>query len=100
MEKGKPIHSPLFLVRLISISDQNSKISAVIPNKVAKLASQRTRLRRVIYSALEKIQASFKPDFQAVIFAKPLFFKDKKVPDQIMIDAEIKTLFVKAGLLK
>ncbi|MEI6304488.1 MAG: ribonuclease P protein component [Candidatus Taylorbacteria bacterium] len=94
MEKGKVYHSPFFVLR-VAKSDGIARVSAVVPNKVAKLAVKRNKYRRLIYNAVGPIFSKIKPDFHVIVFAKSELLKS----DLTDASKEIHGVFVKAGLL-
>ena len=96
MEKGRITHSPLFIVRSVTVPDDDTGVSAVAPQKIFKKATQRTKLRRQIYEAIQPIFDLIKPHTHAVVFAKNV--TDKAEFESL--EKEIKEIFVKAGLLK
>jgi len=97
MEKGRVVHSPLFLLRYsIENGSGGSKFAAVAPQKVAKKATERNKIRRKIYEAVKFNYSKVKNDVKGAIFAK------KKL-DGVDFDdlaEEIKQLFVKAAIMK
>lgn len=95
MEKGKIFHSSLFLARILS-NQIDTRISTVTPKKVSKTAVGRNKIRRKMYEAVRNFKDSIPPGSYIIIFAKPTIIKSK----QIDIVTDIKTLFVKAGLLR
>jgi ribonuclease P protein component len=95
MEKGKIIHSSLFLVRVLG-GQSDMRVAAVAPKKVAKIAVERNKIRRKIYEAVRKLKLESSSNFHILIFAKPTIMKST----QLEIDNDLKTLFVKGGLLR
>ena len=71
------------------------RIAAVVPQKVSKVAAIRNRMRRKSYEAVRAIKTSIRPGTHAIVFAK-IAALDSKHAD---LAADIKNLFVKAGLL-
>ncbi len=94
MEKGRVSHSSLFLIRAVSGRD-DIRIAAVTPQKVFKTAVLRNRVRRRMYEAIRFIAMNIKPGTQVIVFAKAAA-SDKK---PIELGADMKNLFVKAGIL-
>ncbi|MEN9912667.1 MAG: Ribonuclease [Candidatus Parcubacteria bacterium] len=72
------------------------RVAAVTPQKVSKTATMRNKIRRKAYEAVRTIKASIKPGVHAAVFAKQTVLNAK----QVDIAADIKDLFVKAGLLR
>ena len=98
MQKGRAVHSTLFLLRVVDSPDPGSKsvISAVAPSKIAKTAVLRNSTRRKMYEAIKDHVPLFKHGQLAVILAKQTALT---VSVQEM-KTDMKPLFVKAGLLK
>ncbi|MDB5238827.1 MAG: Ribonuclease protein component [Candidatus Parcubacteria bacterium] len=99
MKDGKVVHSTFFIGRIRLMPD-SLRIAAVAPVKIAKTAVVRNRTRRRIYAA---IRSAFGSDMsvmksaQVILIAKaPLLVSD----DPTQIQADIRSLFVKAGLLR
>jgi ribonuclease P protein component len=99
MEKGKVYHSPLFLLRAIrvdEVGDNKTRVSAVVPNKVAKRATARNRTKRVMYGAVRPFFGEIKEHFHIIVFAKAgALSAEKNEAGQAM-----REIFVKAGLLR
>ena len=102
LNKGRIIHSPAFYLRTLKISSEDnikpgqSKISIVVPVKVAKKAVVRNRIRRLSYRAVKKIYGSMLPSICVIVFAKQPVCQ-METED---LEKEIKDVFVKAGLLR
>lgn len=96
---GKIVHSPLFIARILKIGDSltnESRFSAVVSKKISKIAVERNKLRRRIYSAVRHLGQKVPPSFQIVLLAKPPLQKSS-VKD---ITLDLESLFVKSGLIK
>ncbi len=93
IEKGRSFHSPFLILRVLPHAG-DSKFSVSVPKKVAKLATDRNKRRRQVYSAISKLE--YKPNFRVIVIlkaeSKNLTFSD--------LQNEIKQVFVKSGLLK
>lgn len=96
MAKGRVVHSPFYMLRCLVIPGKSTKISAVVPEKVGKTSVIRHRMRRKIYESLRPIMSSIPAGLYAIVFAKAVAMK----PEDPEIDAHIRELFVKAGVLK
>ena len=98
MLKGRVFHSPLLMARVLG-GQTDTRISAAAPIKIYKKAVERNKVRRKIYNAL-RIQlagvGSIKDGTHVVVFAKAGISEAA----QEEIAAELKTLFVKAGVLR
>lgn len=94
MEKGNIFHSPLFWVRVLK-NQQETRIASVAPQKVVKLTVFRNKIRRKTYEALRQIKESISNGNYIVVFAKVNLCKHS----QKDILNDLKTLFVKAGVL-
>ncbi len=100
MEKGKIVHSPLFIGRVLG-GQVNTRIGAVAPQKIFKKAVIRNKIRRNIYEAVRSVQED---NVQKVvitglfvlILAKPTILKASKIE----ISTDLKNLFVKAGVIR
>jgi ribonuclease P protein component len=94
MEKGRVSHSSLFLIRAVSGRD-DTRVAAVAPQKVFKTAVVRNRVRRRMYEAIRLIEMNIKPGTQVIVFAKVAASGKKPIE----LGADMKALFVKAGIL-
>ena len=95
MKKGKVAHSPLFVMRYLH-SGAGTQASAVVPQKIVRTSVGRHVLRRKIYESLHPLMADLVSGTHMIVFAKETAIS-KEVPD---MQAELKNLFVKAGLLR
>jgi ribonuclease P protein component len=95
MEKGKIVHSSLFLARILD-GKTETRIAAIAPKKVAKTAVGRNKIRRKIYEAVRKLNGEISSGSHILIFAKSNIVNATQV--EVVID--LKILFVKAGLLR
>jgi ribonuclease P protein component len=100
MEKGKIIHSPLFIARILS-GQTDTRIAAVAPQKIFKKAVTRNKVKRIIYLALRSIQGlstkeSLKNGNHILILAK---LNALKAPRAEM-ESDLKAIFVKAGIMR
>ena len=90
MSKGKVLHSTLFMARVLK-GQVGTKIAAVAPVKPFKRAVDRNKVRRKIYNALRPVEAGT----HIIIFAK-IGVLQATLEE---IAADLKSLFVKAGIL-
>ncbi len=95
MEKGRVTHSSLFLVRVLK-TDAKKRVSTVVPKKVSKTAVGRNKLRRQMYEAIAPLFSSMIDGVHVIVFAKNTAIETPFVD----LSAEMKTVFVKAGLLR
>jgi ribonuclease P protein component len=95
IEKGQSFHGPFLVIRVIS-SETHSSFAVSVPKKVAKLAVDRNKLRRQIYSIISAIDSKIVKQGKVVIVAKT---GTNKLPYE-ELTGEIHRIFVKAGLLK
>ncbi len=95
MKKGRVFNSSLFLARVIVLPGK-AKLAAVVPQKIAKTAVGRNKLRRSMYIAMEPYIDGIVDDRQAIIFAKSLAVG----AEQSVLVKDMKEIFVKSGLLK
>ncbi|MDE1940895.1 MAG: ribonuclease P protein component [Patescibacteria group bacterium] len=97
MQKGRAFHSSFFILRvLLGVPDGYFKLSAVAPQKIFKSAVARNKERRRIYEAVRPLVADAAPNAHAMLIAK----KPEEEAAFDAIKADIRSLFVKAGLLK
>ena len=106
IEKGRIIHSPLFIVRVLverdSGSDKNSgssiHIAAVAPKKVAPTAVLRNAIRRRIYEAVATLNISSVPFSQKVI----VFAKNEAIMKSSFkeVQGDLQTLFKKSKIIE
>ncbi len=100
MEKGKIAHSSLFLARILG-GQIDTRIAAVAPQKIFKKAVIRNKIRRSVYEVLRNIQkAPNNPTMikgvHVLVLAKSPLLKS----DRTEIETDLKTLFVKAGIMR
>ncbi len=95
MEEGKIFHSPLFLARLLKVEGVN-RFSVAVPKKIAKTAVERNKIRRRFYSALRPLDPKISPSVQGVFIVKAPVIKSSLAE----ISSELKSFFVKIGLMK
>lgn len=95
MEKGKIIHSSLFLARILG-GQKDTRIAAVTPKKIMKTAVARNKVRRKIYEAVKEFKLEIVSGVHILVFAKSTAIKST----QTEIVTDMRTLFVKAGLLR
>ena len=69
MKKGRFAHSPLFMLRILT-NKKGTRIAAVAPQKIAKKAVTRNRIRRRMYEAVKPFMGSIVSDAWLIIFAK------------------------------
>ena len=95
MAGGRSFGSRLFRIR-IAKSPGPTRIAAVAPQKVAKTAAARNRLRRLVYEAVRPMLEKLRPDREIIIFAGAQATKASlsEISDDLGI------FFVKSGLLK
>jgi ribonuclease P protein component len=95
IEKGRVLHSPLFLVRVLP--GKNARFAAVAPQKIAKTSVMRHKIRRQIYAAIQELKksASFSPA-QVLIIAKDAIHTSTPGDRS----SSLKEVFVKAGIIK
>ncbi len=96
MKDGKVVHSAFFIARIQSPTP-SLKVSAVAPVKIAKTAVLRNKTRRRIYDAARPLLAEASSKAHVLLIAKaPLLQND----DAAALAAEVRDVFVKAGLLR
>lgn len=96
IRSGKAVHSAFFLVRTLPAPDKAVRIAAVTPVKVAKKAVIRNHTRRRIYEAVRPICEAVKEPVLAIIIAK----SSALTASLDSLAADLRALFVKAGLLR
>lgn len=95
IEKGRVAHSSLFLMRFVK-DQAGTRIAAAAPKKTAKTAVLRNKIKRQTYEAVGTLVENIVPGVHLVLLAKPTIITAK----QTDIVGDLKTLFVKAGLLR
>lgn len=94
MKRGRVFHSPFFVLMILQ-NNGISKFSAVAPSKIAKTAVMRNKIRRRLYSVIAKIDTKTEGADVILISKKPVL---EATTDQL--EQEIRTIFVKGGLIK
>lgn len=74
----------------------SKRFAAVAPTKIEKTAVGRNRLRRKMYALVRELNSSVANGVQALIFAKA----GAKSASPSDLRTDLRTLFVKAGLLR
>lgn len=92
MRVGIVRHTPYFWLRFVK-NDGQTRISAIVPQKLINKSSGRVNYRRKMYDAVSTFYESINPGYLIVLCLKV------KVDDSLLIK-ETKEIFVKAGLLK
>lgn len=95
LEKGRVIHSPLFLLRILG-GQKNTGISAVASKKIAKTAVERNRIRRLIYRGVGPLMSSIISGTHVIVFAKQAMNETKAAT----ITDDLKSVFAKARIMK
>jgi len=95
MERGKTAHSPLFLVKWLG-SQKQTAFSAVAGKKVLKTAAARNHMRRRIYESLKALDHKKMSGIHVIVFAK----NPAVTADQEALAVDLRSVFVKAGLLR
>ena len=97
MEEGKIVHSLLFMLRVLhSDTLKDTRVSAVVPLKIAKQAVMRNRLRRQVYEAIKPVFTRIASHTHTIVFVK----SGVMTVDFGSISKGLREIFVKAGLLK
>lgn len=94
MEKGRAYHSTLFLLRVKKVGS-STRVSATVPNKVAKKATDRNYLRRKMYESIRLIYGNIVAGQHIIVFAKSAAV----AASFEQLNKEMCSIFVKAGLL-
>ena len=89
------MHSSLFVVRAL-FTGSRARFAAVVPQKVAKTAVSRTKIRRKIYEAVGLIYVEVKQPVHVIIMAKTPVLT---APFSDIVD-DLKKIFVKVGIMK
>lgn len=92
MKTGKVTHSTLFWLRIVKNEGQ-TRISSIVPQKIASKASQRVSYRRKMYNAVASFYEKVLPNHWVILCLKTKTEKDSLLE-------ETKEIFVKAGLIK
>ncbi len=96
IKKGRVLHSPLFIARILSGERSSSRVAGVAPVKVAKTSAARHLVRRRIYEAARPLMSEVAPGNLIILLAKQPAIGRK--PTDLRQD--IRSLFVKAKLLR
>lgn len=95
IEKGRSIHSPFLILRVV-LTNKNNRYGISVPKKVAKQAVLRNKIRRRIYTIIDKLSEKLKSGHDIVVIVKigveKLIFND--------LQSELERAFVKSSLLK
>lgn len=95
-EKGLFVYSDLFSLKVLENKDKTDIWSIIVSSKVAKRAVDRNKIRRRIYTIIEKNRKNLiKQDFIGVFIVKGPILKVSFVE----IEQEVKKSLKKAGLL-
>jgi len=102
IKRGKALHSPFFQLRVLFDSDEQTRVAAVAPVKMAKTAVARNALRRKIYELVAPFTEETVDGFYVILFAKPTMLPPgaTKGPADQIVSEDLKSLFVKAGILR
>ncbi len=104
MEKGRVVHSPLFLVRLLpqAASSGGAKFAAIASKKVAKTAVGRNKIRRQTYESIAEVMKVAQANGKTLLAAHvAVFAKDAVVKAEFeALVSDLSQLFVKAGIIK
>jgi ribonuclease P protein component len=95
MKNGRVVHSPLFLMR-VQKNAGTTKFAAVASKKVGKTAVMRNKIQRVTYEAVGTHIKKIVPGTRAILFPK----EQALTKELTALTAEVKDLFVKAGIIK
>lgn len=93
LAKGRVTHSTLFLIRSLS-GNADIRLSAVAPQKIAKTAVLRNRIRRKIYKSAESIFPGLSEGLWLIVFSK----KNIADVDNADIAADLREHISKGGL--
>jgi ribonuclease P protein component len=93
IKKGHSFHGPFLIVRAAQ-KEGSTRCAVSVPKKVAKLAVNRNKIRRQVYSIVEKLDV--KPSFEIIIIMK---IGSEKL-NFLKLKDEVKEIFVKSRLLK
>jgi len=91
---GKIFHSPLFRMQVLEAGKGPVHIAAVVPVKIGKTAVIRNSLRRKTYETVRPLILSIKDGLNVILFAKTIDMTSALIPN------DLKSLFVKAGVLR
>ncbi len=108
ISKGKAFHSPLFLMRALETGAGVTRVAAVVPVKVGKTATVRSAMRRRMYASVAKELPRLKEGLDIILLAKALGSKGaaglkgaKQISHTVAaINADLRVLFVKAGIVR
>jgi len=99
LKEGRIYHSPLFQMRIGKNENDlasTSRVSAIVPAKMIKTAAGRSVVRRKIYNASRSVMKKTEPGWRIALIAKNPAID----APQESVSEELKSLFVKAGIIK
>jgi ribonuclease P protein component len=95
IQKGSFLNCNFFIIRTVKTQTE-SHFSVSVPKKVSKLAVERNKIRRRVYSAIQKFGKRIATGYNAILIMKQ--GSEKLEFDELT--KEIDKNFVKYGLLK
>lgn len=95
IKSGRMINTPLFSLYL-SKTEKEKRFSVSVPKKVSKLAVDRNKIRRRVYSIIKKLEKEIITGVLGVIVVK----NGTQKLSFIDLSIEISKVFVKSGILK
>jgi len=95
-QKGKAFREKGIFLKIRTGEAETSRIGIIVSKKVAKKATERNRIRRLLAEAIRKNLNEIKTGRDIVVVALP-GFKEKKTQD---VEKIVHYLFKKAALLK
>ncbi|MFA6295639.1 MAG: ribonuclease P protein component [Candidatus Paceibacterota bacterium] len=95
IEKGRVFNSTLFLMRILRV-ESSMRIASVVPQKIAKKATDRNKLRRKMYEVITPLLKNVVGEFHAIVLAKSTAIKAEFTD----LTTDMRAIFVKAGILK
>lgn len=106
LKKGRVVHNPLFWLRFFEANKVVSKsaskvtpitkVAVICPQKVAKSAVARNKIRRTVYDQVGVFVDQLSAGYDCIVCAKEPY---TKATDAESIE-QLRNIFVKAGLLK
>jgi ribonuclease P protein component len=96
LKKGKPFHSPFFLVRTCFYPGGRSRFAFVVSTKVEKSAVKRNKLKRRLSEIVFLHLGEIKDSLLVAVFAKPMA-KDLSFKK---LEKELLCAFNKANVVK
>ena len=74
-KKGRVYHSPFFTLHIYTIDKALLKFSIVVSHKISKKATLRNKIKRTLFTSIEKNKKNMTPGFAYIFYLKKLLKK-------------------------